>query len=69
MNSPCVLIWVGGALLGDNAVEPVVSIVSQGCDERIVARSDCMFVCGTTSNVQVMSPVVAGGGLGERGST
>ena len=61
--------FAGGALLGENAVEPVVSIVSHGCDDRIVARSDCMFVCGTTSNVHVMSPLVGGGGFGERGST
>jgi hypothetical protein len=64
-----VLICVGGALLGDSAVDPVVSIVNHGCDERIVACSDCRFVFGTTSNVQVISPLVGGGGFGERGST
>jgi hypothetical protein len=32
------MICVGGALLGDRAVAPVASMVSQGCDDRIVAR-------------------------------
>jgi hypothetical protein len=44
-------------------------MVSHGCDERIVARNDCIFVCATTSNVHVISPLVGGGGFGERGST
>jgi hypothetical protein len=50
-------------------VEPVVSIVNHGCADRIVARSDCRFVCGTTSNVQVMSPFDGGGGFGSPGFT
>jgi hypothetical protein len=58
------VIFVGGLFPGDSAVEPVVSIVSNGCVDRIVASSDCMFVCGTTSNVYVMSPLVGGGALG-----
>jgi hypothetical protein len=62
LNSPWVLIWVGGPLPGESAVDPVVSIVSHGCVDRIVARRDCMFVWGTTSNVHVMSPLVGGGG-------
>jgi hypothetical protein len=41
-----VLICVGGLLPGERAVDPVVSIVSHGCVERIVARKDCMFVWG-----------------------
>jgi hypothetical protein len=64
-----VLIWVGGLFPGDRAVEPVVSIVSHGCVDRIVARNDCMFVCGTTSNVHVMSPLDGGGGFGSPGLT
>ena len=63
------LICVGGLFPGDSAVDPVVSIVSHGCVDRIVARSDCMFVCGTTSNVHVMSPLVGGGGFGSPGLT
>jgi hypothetical protein len=59
-----VLIRVGGLLLGDSAVDLVVSIVSLGCVNRIVARSDCMFVWGTTSKVHVISPLVGGGGFG-----
>jgi hypothetical protein len=47
---------VGGVLNGDSAVDPAVSIVSHACVDRIVARSDCMFVCGTTSKVHVISP-------------
>ena len=39
LNSPCVLICVGGLLPGESAVDPVVSIVSHGCVERIVART------------------------------
>jgi hypothetical protein len=35
---------VGGELPGDSAVVPVVCIVNHGCVDRIVARSDCMFV-------------------------
>src|SRR5262245_10440861 len=35
----------------------------------MVARSDCRFVCGTTSDVQVMSPVDGGGALGSPGLT
>ena len=35
--------------------------------DRIVARRDCMFVCGTTSNVHVMSPVDGGGEFGSPG--
>jgi hypothetical protein len=69
LNSACVLICVGGLLLGDSAVDPVVSIVSHRCLDGIVARSDCMFVCGTTPNVQVISPPVGGGGFGSRGLT
>src|SRR5438067_2434825 len=42
-------------------------MVSHGCVERIVVRNDCWFVCGTTSNVHVISPVVGGGGFGSRG--
>ena len=38
--------------------------ISHGCVERIVARKDCMFVWGTTSNVHVMSPLVGAGGFG-----
>jgi hypothetical protein len=63
LNSPWVLICGGGLLPGERAVAPVVSIVSHGCMEWIVARSDCRFVCGTTSNVQVMSPVAGAGGF------
>src|SRR5262245_1916300 len=44
-------------------------MVSHGCVERIVARSDCMFVCGTTSKVHVISPLVGGGGFGSPGFT
>src|SRR5262245_37957835 len=44
-------------------------MVSHGCVDRIVARSDCMFVCGTTSKVHVISPVVGGGGFGSQGFT
>src|SRR5262245_3486439 len=69
LNSPCVLICVGAALLGDSAVVPIVSIVSQGCVERIVVRNDCRFVCGTTSKVHVISPLVGSGGFGSRGLT
>jgi hypothetical protein len=69
LNSPCVLICVGGLFPGDSAVDPVVCIVSHGCVERMVARSDCMFVSGTTSNVQVISPLVGAGGLGSPGFT
>jgi hypothetical protein len=43
LNSPWVLICVGGLLAGERAVDPVVSIVSHGWVERIVARKDCMF--------------------------
>src|SRR5258705_3090045 len=68
-NSPCVLICAGGELPGDSAVVPVVSIVSHRCVERMVARNDCMFVCGTASNVHVISPVVGKGGFGSRGLT
>jgi hypothetical protein len=64
-----VLICVGGLLPGDSAVDPVVSIVSHGCVERIVARSDCMFVCGTTSKVHVISPLDGGGGFASPGLT
>jgi len=63
-----VLICVGGALLGESAVTPVVSIVSHGCVDRIVVVNDCMFVFGTTSNVHVISPDRRRG-FGERGST
>jgi hypothetical protein len=69
LNSPCVLIPVGGLFEGESAVEPVVSIVSQGCVERTVARNDCMFVCGITSNVHVMSPLEGGGAFGSPGLT
>jgi len=69
LNSPCVLICVGGLFPGDNAVDPVVSIVSHGCVDRIVARNDCMFVCGTTSNVHVISPLDGAGGFGSPGFT
>jgi hypothetical protein len=69
LNSPCVLTCVGGALLGESAVIPVVSIVSYGCVDRIVAVNDCMLVFGTASNVQVVSQEVGGGGFGEPGST
>jgi len=69
LNSPCVLICVGGLFPGDSAVEPVVSMVSHGCVDRIVVRSDCMFVCGTTSKVQVMSPLSGAGGFGSPGLT
>jgi hypothetical protein len=34
------MICVGGLLRGDSAVDPVVSIVSHGGVDRIVARSD-----------------------------
>jgi hypothetical protein len=64
-----VLICVGGVLPGDSAVDPVVSIVSHGWVDRTVARSDCMFVCGTTSNIDVISPLVGGGGFGSPGLT
>jgi hypothetical protein len=67
LNSPWVLISVGGLFPGESAVDPAVSIVSQGCVDRIVARSDCMFVCGTTSNVHVMSPLIGAGGVGSPG--
>jgi len=63
-----VLICVGGELPGDSDVDPVVSIVSHGCDERIVARSDCMFVCGTTSKVQVTVPLTGAPGCAPVGS-
>jgi hypothetical protein len=69
LNSPWVLICVGGVLPGDSAVDPVVSILSHGCIEWIVARSDCWFVSGTTSNVQVISPVFGTGGFGSRSRT
>jgi hypothetical protein len=69
LNSPWVLICVGGLLPGESAVDPVVSIVSHGWVERIVARKDCMFVWGTTSNVQVMSPLIGAGGFGSPGLT
>jgi hypothetical protein len=36
-----VLICEGGLLLGESAVDPVVSVVSQGWVERIVERNDC----------------------------
>jgi hypothetical protein len=64
-----VLICVGGVFPGDRAVEPVVSMVNHGWVERIVARNDCRFVCGTTSNVQVMSPLDGGGAFGSPGFT
>lgn len=53
---------------GESAVEPVVSIVSHGCVERIVARKDCMFVWGTTSKVHVMSPLIGAGGFAKNPS-
>ena len=34
-----------------------------------VRRKDCMFVCGTTSNVHVMSPLIGAGGFGSPGLT
>src|SRR5690606_23610371 len=46
---------------------PIVSIVSHGCIDRIVARSDCMLVCGTTSNVHVMAPLEGGAVFGSPG--
>ena len=58
---------MGGLLPGERAVDPVVSIVSHGCVDRIVAISDCMFVCGTTSKVHVMSPLIGAGGFGSPG--
>jgi hypothetical protein len=64
-----VLICVGGLLPGERAVDPVVSVVSHGCVDRIVARSDCMFVCGTTSKVHVMSPLIGAGGFESAGVT
>src|SRR4029453_15018305 len=69
LNFAVVRNWGGGGVAGDSAVEPVVSIVSHGCVDRIVARSDCMFVCGTTSKVQVSSPPCGGGGFGSPGFT
>jgi hypothetical protein len=69
LNSPWVLISEGGLLPGERAVDPVVSIVSHGCVDRIVARSDRMFVCGTTSKVHVMSPLIGAGGFGSPGLT
>ena len=64
------LICVGGEFPGDSAVDPVVSIVSHGCVERIVARKDCMFVWGMIfSNVHVMSPLIGAGGFGSPGLT
>jgi hypothetical protein len=65
-NAPWVLICVGGVGPGATAVDPVVSIVSHGCVEWTVARSDCRFVCGTTSKVQVISPVIGAGDSGHR---
>jgi len=64
-----VLICVRGLLPGEKAVDPVVSVVSHGCVDGIVARSDCMFVCGTTSKVHVISPLIGAGGFGSPGLT
>jgi hypothetical protein len=41
------VISVGGLFPGDSAVDAVVSMVSQDAVDRIVARSDGMFVCGS----------------------
>jgi hypothetical protein len=46
------------------AVVPVIVIASHEFSERTVARNVCRFVCGTTSNVQVVVPVVGSGAFG-----
>ena len=68
-NSPCVLIWDGGAFPGVMAVEAVVSIDNHGCVDWIVTRNDCRFVWGTASKVHAIGPVDGGGAPGSPGLT
>src|SRR5918994_6523749 len=42
----------------------IVLIGSQECSERMLARNDWRFVCGSTSNVHVVAPLVAAGAFG-----
>jgi hypothetical protein len=49
------------------AVVPVIVIGSHGFSDRTVARNVCMFVCGTSSNVHVVAPLVGAGALGSTG--
>ena len=49
------------AFVGLTAVVPIVSIGHHALSARIVARKVCRLVCGTTSNVHVVDPLVAGG--------
>ena len=69
VNSPCVLISVGGLLDGVSAAEPVVVIASHGCSDRIDTRNVCRFVWGTGSNVHSIVPELGAGGFGSRGFT
>ena len=58
--NPCVPICVGGLLLGERAVEPVVSIASHGCVERIVAFAglvNCVLCgCAMTAELAYVKP-------------
>jgi hypothetical protein len=63
-----VLIWAGGVFPGIIDVEDVSVIGSQPFSERMVVRKDCMFVCGTTSNVQVTVPLTGVPGCAPVGS-
>jgi hypothetical protein len=65
--SPCVLICAGGVFPGMIAVVPVIVIGSHEFSERTVARNVCRFVCGTTSNVHVVAPVVGAGAFASPG--
>jgi hypothetical protein len=69
MNVPCVLICVGGVLLGEMAVVAVVIMFSHECSERMVLLKDCRFEFGITANVHVIGPLVAGDGFGACGLT
>ena len=58
MNVPCVLICVGGVLLGEMAVVAVVIMFSHECSDRIELLNDCRFEFGITENVHVIGPLV-----------
>src|SRR5512137_1108760 len=67
--APWVLTWVGGTFCGTSAVVPVMDVGSHGCCARMVLRNVCRLVCGTTSKVQSMAPVVGAGASGSPGLT
>ena len=68
LYSPCVLICAGGVLPGIIDVDDVRVIGSHPFSERMVVRKDCMFVCGTTSNVQLTVPLTGAPGCAPVGS-